>query len=138
MPEERFPITALPQVAQSLWEAGKTQSFWAFEGELGSGKTTLIKELASLMGVYQAVQSPTFALVHEYPTHAGPVFHFDFYRLQSSAELYELGWEDYLAQARYCLVEWAERFPELWPAERMEVRLEHIDEQTRQIAWKSL
>lgn len=80
----------------------------AFYGGLGAGKTAFTRGLAAGLGVTDAVTSPTYTIVNEYLTGRLPLFHFDMYRLSSSEELFDIGWEDYLARGGVCAVEWSE------------------------------
>jgi tRNA threonylcarbamoyladenosine biosynthesis protein TsaE len=103
-------------------------------GELGAGKTTLAKGIVEGRGTASAddVSSPTFTLVHEYGEPVS-VYHIDLYRLNTLDEARRLGLEDLFEQAGLILVEWGQRFPELLPAERIEVRLIHDGEERRKI-----
>ncbi|MER3443568.1 MAG: tRNA (adenosine(37)-N6)-threonylcarbamoyltransferase complex ATPase subunit type 1 TsaE [Meiothermus sp.] len=89
-------------------------------GPMGAGKTTLVKFLAEALGFGGEVTSPTYTLIHEYPTPQGPIVHIDAYRLADQEELFSLGLEDYLPEARCVLVEWGK--PEVFP-NSLEVRL---------------
>lgn len=93
-------------------------------GEMGAGKTTFTQGLCRGLGVEEPVSSPTFALVHEYLGRT-PVWHLDTYRIRSTDELIDLGWDDLLAGRGVVLVEWPERIAEALPEERLEVRLEY-------------
>ena len=94
----------------------KPGSVIALVGGLGAGKTHWTKGFAAGLGSTADVTSPTFGLVHEYSGGRLPVFHFDFYRLASAAELIALGWDEYLDQSGVIIAEWGDKFPELLPS----------------------
>ena len=80
----------------------------AYYGDLGAGKTAFTRGLAAGLGIREAVTSPAYTIVNEYLSGRMPLFHFDMYRLSSSEELFDIGWEDYLARGGVCAVEWSE------------------------------
>ena len=90
----------------------------AYRGELGMGKTAFTRGLARGLGCAGRVTSPTFTIVNEYDG-ATPLFHFDMYRLGSSDELFDIGWEDYLTRGGVCAVEWSERVDDAMPADTL-------------------
>jgi tRNA threonylcarbamoyl adenosine modification protein YjeE len=100
----------------------------ALHGDLGAGKTTLVRAMASGLGVSDAfaVTSPTYALVHQYETASGTVVHADFYRVRRPAELDELGWDEMLAGARAAIVEWPEQAEDRLPADAVHLALSHV------------
>lgn len=114
----------LPAIAtQLLSEAGDLRVF-ALYGEMGSGKTTFIKEICKILGVDGLVTSPTFTIVNEYTDGTGnPVYHFDFYRIKSESEAFDLGYENYLYSGFYCFVEWPERIASLLPSKTAHVTI---------------
>lgn len=93
-------------------------SLLVLSGPLGSGKTTLTQQLGLALGSRAAISSPTYTLIHEYPTPEGTLVHIDAYRLDSASTLLDLGLEDYLERSRLVVVEWGEalleQFPEAW------------------------
>lgn len=103
-------------------------------GNLGAGKTTLTKGIVEARGVATAdeVSSPTFTLIHQYGG-ANPVFHIDLYRLEEPRQVESLGLDDLFASGALVLLEWAERFPQLLPADRTEIRLQAVSEEEREI-----
>ncbi|MUP45554.1 tRNA (adenosine(37)-N6)-threonylcarbamoyltransferase complex ATPase subunit type 1 TsaE [Gramella sp. BOM4] len=84
-----------------------------FYGDMGVGKTTLIKELVKALGVSDIASSPTFSLVNHYESDNGPVFHFDFYRIEDETEALDMGIEDYLSSESWNLIEWPEKVENL-------------------------
>jgi tRNA threonylcarbamoyladenosine biosynthesis protein TsaE len=93
----------------------------ALNGELGAGKTMFVHGLASGLGVQEPVHSPSFTILNEY--HGRLIFnHFDFYRLKTEEEVWNLGWQDYLNSSGIMVIEWADRFPKVLPEERLEIR----------------
>lgn len=110
-------LAEIDRIARHLLDEGKSRSVWLFEGEMGAGKTTLIKAICRQKGVVSVVQSPTFGIVNEYSTQTGEaIYHFDCYRLRNEAEALDIGIEEYFDSGNYCLVEWPERIASLWPA----------------------
>lgn len=105
-------VTNSPEETEELGERlGRTLSpgdVVAFTGDLGAGKTAFVRGMAQGLGVAGRVTSPTFTIVNEYEGGRLPLFHFDLYRLASSDELFEIGWEDYLRRGGVCAVEWSE------------------------------
>ena len=112
-----YQLDDLDTVARQILAEGRERSVWLFEGDMGAGKTTLIKSICRALGVVSTVQSPTFSIVNEYTTHEGhSIYHFDCYRLRNEAEALDIGIEEYFDSGNYCFIEWPERIINLWPA----------------------
>lgn len=95
-------------------------------GELGAGKTTLVRAVCRGFGVTDDVTSPTFTLVHRYTSPRGVVYHVDLYRLRGPYELTNIGWDDILAEEAVTLIEWPERAGERMPAMHVSIGLQHL------------
>ena len=95
-------------VGEALGKVLKPGSILAYEGDLGAGKTAFTRGLARGLGATELVTSPTYTIVNEYLSGRLPLFHFDMYRLASSDDLWDIGWEDYLERGGVCAVEWSE------------------------------
>lgn len=106
----------LKEIAEYISRELRKFQVWLFSGEMGSGKTTLIKEIGKVLGVADAMSSPTFSIVNEYetPEHL-KVYHFDFYRIRNEAEAYDIGTDEYFYSGSPCFVEWPEKIPSLIP-----------------------
>lgn len=116
-------------LGRRLVRALPVPSFVALYGDLGAGKTALVRGMGAEVGTVE-VRSPTFTIVHEYETHPR-LIHFDAYRLSDAEELFAIGFEDYLAQDAILVLEWAERVPEAMPRERLEIRLSGSGDEPR-------
>ena len=106
---------------------------FAFYGHMGAGKTTFIKAICEELGVTDAVSSPTFAIVNEYASTMGSIYHFDFYRIKRSSEVLDLGFEDYAYSGNLCLMEWPELIEEFLPEETINVHIEEIEGGKRRV-----
>ena len=109
-----YQLTDLTMISDHIIEKGLNFKIWIFDGEMGAGKTTLIKSICKNLGVMDEVSSPTFSIVNEYKTVDGKtVYHFDFYRVKSIEEAYDMGVEDYFNSGNLCLIEWPEKIKEI-------------------------
>ena len=107
-----------------LLEEFADERFFAFFGKMGVGKTTLIKEMCLQLGVEDNVCSPTFSIINAYNTSSGdPVYHFDFYRLKTLEEAYDIGYEEYFYSEAYCFTEWTEKIEQLLPERYVRVEI---------------
>lgn len=119
-------------MAEALLAALGDRRVVVLRGEMGAGKTTLVRAVAEALGADDQVTSPTFALVNQYRSAAGDrIYHFDFYRIDTPAEAYDLGYEEYFYSGDLCLVEWPEKIEELLPDDVMTVRIEVDGETSR-------
>ncbi|RAU82661.1 tRNA (adenosine(37)-N6)-threonylcarbamoyltransferase complex ATPase subunit type 1 TsaE [Pontibacter arcticus] len=119
----------LPAAASVLLGMAKEQPVILFEGPMGAGKTTLIKEFCRQMGVKENVSSPTFALVNEYETTERKlIYHFDFYRIRNEREALDIGTLEYFDSGRMCLIEWPSLVPGLLPEHYLLVTLQPAPE----------
>ena len=136
MPSQRF-ITNSPEETEALGarlaRALEPGAVVAFTGDLGAGKTAFVRGLARGLDVRDRVTSPTFTIVNEYEGGRLPLFHFDLYRLGSADELFDIGWEDYLARGGVCAVEWSERMEELLEPGTIRVDLRRGEDEDRRV-----
>lgn len=108
-----------------------------FYGEMGSGKTTLIKEIINQLGVEGVANSPTFSLVNEYLSKSGEnIYHFDFYRIETEEEAYDIGVEEYFYSNSWCFIEWPNKVENLLPLESVVIKLTINPDDTRTIQIK--
>ena len=105
-----------------------------FDGEIGAGKTTLIKSILNHLNVKDLVTSPTFSIVNEYLTYdKNVIYHLDFFRIKSESEALELGFNEYIDSNNYCLIEWSNRIKGLLPSNLLKVKIEVLDYNKRKI-----
>jgi tRNA threonylcarbamoyladenosine biosynthesis protein TsaE len=128
-----FSIEQLESVAQQIITEHPPKVI-LFHGEMGVGKTTLIKQLCKELGVLDATSSPTFSLVNEYETVTNQtVYHFDFYRLKNEMEALDMGADDYFYSGNWCFIEWAEKIPNLIPEEHAIITIELVEDGKRHL-----
>lgn len=121
-------------VARLILQSHPEVRVFVLHGDLGAGKTTLIKGFCEALGVQDQTSSPTFAIVNEYRSDmGGPVYHFDLYRLKSEEELQGIGFEEYLDSGAYCFIEWPELAQGLLPEDALHVRLQVMPDGSRRI-----
>ena len=116
-------ISDIRRTARQFMQHIGDSTVLAFYGDMGAGKTTFIKALCEEMGVEDVITSPTFAIVNEYSAAGQPVYHFDFYRIKSIREVYDMGYEDYFYSGNLCLIEWPELIDDLLPDDAMRIRI---------------
>lgn len=131
----RVGLNDLSSVAEEIINSAGKVNVWLFHGEMGAGKTTLIKAIAKAMGVEDAVSSPTFSIVNEYWINPQKkIFHFDFYRIKNEAEAWDIGTEEYFDSEHFCFVEWSEKIPGLIPQRKADINISIEDNTHRTIA----
>lgn len=119
-------------VGQALGAVLKPGTIIAYEGDLGAGKTAFTRGLAKGLGAGDRVTSPTYTIVNEYLSGRLPLFHFDMYRLESSEDLWDIGWEDYLERGGVCAVEWSENVADAMEG-AVRICIEKLGEDIRKI-----
>jgi len=128
-------LSDLKGIAANLLQNFGSQRVVAFYGEMGVGKTTLIKELCLQLGIHEIASSPTFSIVNEYLSLKGEnIYHFDFYRIEKEEEVFDLGYEDYFYSGDYCFIEWPEKISNLLPGSTTKVEITLDKENNRLIA----
>lgn len=131
--EKTYSLSEIETVATNLLPH-LTSKVVLVNGEMGAGKTTMIKALCKAINSPDVVSSPTFSLINEYRTASNePLYHFDCYRIESEEEAYDFGAEEYLHSGHLCFIEWSENIASLLPEESNALMIEKIDATTRKI-----
>ena len=126
-------VDDLDKAASVILQFASTVRMFLFYGDMGAGKTTLIKALCERLGTREPVTSPTFAIVNEYKIPGDKIYHFDFYRLKDQSEAFDLGYEEYFYSGAYCFIEWPEKIPGLLPDNYINVKITVAENGSRQI-----
>ncbi len=128
-----FSLDELNEVAEKII-ASNPEKVIVFNGEMGVGKTTLIKQLCQILGFKGATSSPTFSLVNEYSLIDNQsIYHFDVYRLKTEKEALDMGIDEYLYSGNWCFIEWAEKIPNLIPKENSIITIELLVDGKRKL-----
>ena len=130
--EKVFDIQSIDEVAYELIKNAQTKTI-LFYGEMGAGKTTLIRAIVKALGGSTEVSSPTFSIVNEYQVKNDKVYHFDFYRINDVHEALDIGIEDYFYSDAWCLIEWPNNIENLLPLDAVEIHLYHAADGKRSI-----
>lgn len=131
--EKTYSLSEIETVATNLLPH-LTSKVVLVNGEMGAGKTTMIKSLCKALNSTDLVSSPTFSLINEYRTASNePLYHFDCYRIESEEEAYDFGAEEYLHSGHLCFIEWSEKIASLLPEDSNSLMIEKIDATTRKI-----
>jgi tRNA threonylcarbamoyladenosine biosynthesis protein TsaE len=126
---QEIDVTA-EKIIQCAKEKSKTILFY---GDMGAGKTTLIKSMAKKLGITEEVSSPTYSLVNQYVKNDITIYHFDFYRIENEEEAYDIGFEEYLNENTWCFIEWPSRISNLLPDDALVIRILIEDKATRKV-----
>jgi len=132
-------LATLKTVVPVLLEQAGTRKIWCFYGEVGAGKTTLIKEIGAILGVKEGMTSPTYSLVNEYEyvnqqtNRLAAIYHLDLYRLNSLEEALDIGIEEYLEANTYCFIEWPALIESILPEEVLKISITIGDDSIRKI-----
>ncbi len=130
----KYFLESIDDVASSLFEEWKHIGVWCFHGEMGSGKTTLIKSICQQIGVIDTMSSPSFAIINEYQTTSDQIiYHFDFYRIKSEKEVENIGTDEYFDSGNLCLIEWPEMIESHLPDNYLEINIKLVGENQREL-----
>ena len=133
-----YDITEIDKVSKIIIELIKQKNIVLFSGPIGSGKTTLIKNVMHNLGFNEHVSSPTFSVINEYEISYKLIYHMDLYRIKQKEELYEIGFEEYLRNGNLCLIEWPEIAIKMIDKDFIHIKLKEISKTKRSVEIKSL
>jgi tRNA threonylcarbamoyladenosine biosynthesis protein TsaE len=137
--QKRIVIKSLREIeraAAEFLEMIGNNKIIALYGSMGVGKTTFTKALCKVMGVVDGVNSPTFSIINEYRNLEGtPVYHFDFYRIESLSDAFDIGYEEYIYSGELCIIEWPEKIEQILPDETLKVQISVLDDESREITF---
>jgi tRNA threonylcarbamoyladenosine biosynthesis protein TsaE len=132
--QKEFTLDNIEVVAAELWTKLSQYKVWAFNAEMGAGKTTLIHALCNILKVEDSVGSPTFSIINQYQTESGnTIYHLDLYRIKDEEEAIQAGVEDVLFSGDFCLVEWPGKIKGLLPEVTVFIKIEMLNSSTRRI-----
>ncbi|MFT4736879.1 MAG: tRNA threonylcarbamoyladenosine biosynthesis protein TsaE [Cyclobacteriaceae bacterium] len=129
-----YDLSAIDEVADHLLSIHSTSPVWCFVGEMGAGKTTLIKQICKKLGVTETLSSPTFSIINQYEGFEGKdIYHFDFYRIEEDAEVIQLGVEDLFYSGAFCFIEWPDRVIDYLPDRYLQICINLVSPTERQL-----
>ena len=127
-------LDQIEQAAEKIIQKCSGHNIWIFKGQMGAGKTTLIKSICNQMDVVDNISSPTFSLLNVYQTVSeNEIYHFDFYRIKDEMEAVDIGCDEYFYSGQYCFIEWPEKIPSLIPDRFIEISINLGKENEREI-----
>jgi tRNA threonylcarbamoyladenosine biosynthesis protein TsaE len=135
---ESTELSSMPEAAQKILQQFDNVRIFVLSGNLGAGKTTLIKELCQQIGYSGNVSSPTFSIINEYGMDKKTIYHMDLYRLEDIHEALEIGIEEYLYSGSYCFIEWAEVIIPILPLPFVIIEIDTVSESNRNIYIKKI
>ncbi len=137
MPVAEFTEAELAKWGEEFGRALALPACVVLSGELGAGKTTLVRAIARAQGMLEPVTSPTYSMVHEYRSPRTHIFHLDLFRLKAATELYQIGWEEIMRSGGLVLIEWPDRAGDQLPLSHIALRLEHLPgrPERRRLRW---
>lgn len=129
-------LAHIEEAARQFVAAMGDNTVFALYGSMGAGKTTFTKAVCQVLGVEDAISSPTFAIVNEYRSSSGElIYHFDFYRIHKLEEVYDMGYEDYFYSGALCFIEWPELIEDLLPSDAVRVDIRENEDGSRSVCW---
>ncbi|MFM1930023.1 MAG: hypothetical protein RL387_1351 [Bacteroidota bacterium] len=131
--EKMYPFEQIALIAKELVDTYSNHPVWVFHAPMGAGKTTLISTICKVMGVEDAVSSPTFSLMNEYQVGKKTIVHMDWYRIDGEVEAARAGLVAAIDEADYCFIEWPEKAPGIVPENALHLTIEITDPVTRKI-----
>ena len=133
--EINYKLATIEEVAKQLIKNLKTKT-WLFYGDMGAGKTTLIKAIVKELGGNDTGSSPTFSIVNEYELENDKIYHFDLYRIKNLKEAYNFGIEDYLDSGHYIFIEWPEKIEAILTDDIDKISITLVNEKQRKLVLK--
>jgi tRNA threonylcarbamoyladenosine biosynthesis protein TsaE len=131
-------VDELDEAAKQLIAFAGGETIFLFYGDMGAGKTTLIKSLCKCLGADENITSPTFSIVNEYVGKSARIFHFDFYRLKNQDEALDMGYEEYFYSGNYCFIEWPEKISRLLPPHYIRIDIQVLDKDQRLLTFAKI
>ena len=126
-------LAHIHEAARAFIAAMGDRKVFAFYGSMGAGKTTFVKAVCEELGVEDVITSPTFAIINEYSSRDGAIYHFDFYRIKKLEEVYDMGYEDYFYSGALCFIEWPEPIEDVLPEDAVKVTIRETPDGSRTV-----